>query len=63
MLNPESVILNLIQNLFRAGLFQHLIKSNKTDPEINSGQQNSIYNTVTMERGEKGDDYLNLLKK
>jgi hypothetical protein len=37
MLNPESVILNLVQNLFRAGLFQHLIKSNKTDPEINSG--------------------------
>jgi hypothetical protein len=36
MLNPESVILNLIQNLFRAGLFQHLIKSNKPDPEINS---------------------------
>jgi hypothetical protein len=27
MPNPESVILNLVQNLFRAGLFQHLIKS------------------------------------
>ncbi len=27
MLNPESVILNLIQNLFRAGLIQHLTKS------------------------------------
>jgi len=27
MLNPESVILNLVQNLFRADLFQHLIKS------------------------------------
>ncbi len=26
MLNPECVILNLVQNLFRAGLFQHLIK-------------------------------------
>jgi len=27
MLNPESVILNLFQNLFRASLFQHLTKS------------------------------------
>ena len=26
MLNPESVILNLVQNLFRAGLFQHLLE-------------------------------------
>jgi hypothetical protein len=26
MLNPESVILNLVQNLFRAGLVKHLIK-------------------------------------
>lgn len=25
MPNPESVILNLVQNLFRAGLFQHLV--------------------------------------
>ena len=24
MLNPESVMLNLFQHLFRAGLFQHL---------------------------------------
>ena len=24
MLNPESIILNLVQNLFRAGLVQHL---------------------------------------
>jgi len=45
MLNPESVILNLIQNLFRAGLFQHLIKSTgfetlkslDPDPETSSG--------------------------
>ena len=27
LLNPESVILNLVQNLFRAGLFQHFMKS------------------------------------
>jgi len=27
MLNPESVMLNLFQHLFRAGLFQYLIKS------------------------------------
>ncbi len=25
-LNPESVILNLVQNLFRTGLFQGLIR-------------------------------------
>jgi len=25
MLNPENVILNLVQNLFRTGLVQHLI--------------------------------------
>jgi hypothetical protein len=38
MLNPESVILNLIQNLFRAGLFQHLIKIIiLRDPETSSG--------------------------
>ena len=37
MLNPESVILNLIQNLFRAGLFQHLIKIIiLRDPETSS---------------------------
>jgi hypothetical protein len=27
MLNPESVMLNLFQHLFRAGLVQHLIRS------------------------------------
>ena len=27
MLTPESVMLNLFQHLFRAGLIQHLIKS------------------------------------
>ena len=27
MLNPESVMLNLFQHLFRAGLVQHLTKS------------------------------------
>ncbi len=27
MLDPESVILNLVQNIFRAGLFQHLNNS------------------------------------
>ena len=43
MLNPESVILNLVQNLFRAGLVQHLIKSStyetlkSLDPELNLG--------------------------
>jgi len=31
MLNPELVILNLFQDLFRAGLIQHL------DPETSSG--------------------------
>jgi hypothetical protein len=42
MLNPESVMLNLFQHLFRAGLIQHLVysvgyktmKSLDTDPEI-----------------------------
>jgi len=43
MLNPESVILNLVQNLFRAGLIQHLTKSRiyetlkSLDPESSSG--------------------------
>jgi hypothetical protein len=38
MLNPESVM-NLFRHLFRAGLFQHLIKQTlkSLDPEINSG--------------------------
>jgi len=38
-MNPESVMLNLFQHLFRAGLFQHLIKQTlkSLDPEINSG--------------------------
>jgi hypothetical protein len=42
MLNPESVMLNLFQYLFRAGLIQHLTKSRTyetlksldPDPEI-----------------------------
>jgi hypothetical protein len=34
MLNPESVMLNLFQHLFRAGLFQHKNKLNELrDPE------------------------------
>ena len=43
LLNPESVILNLVQNLFRAGLFQHFMKSTdyetlkSLDPESSSG--------------------------
>jgi len=31
MPNPERVILNLIQNLFRAGLFRHLTESNNNE--------------------------------
>jgi hypothetical protein len=34
MLNPESVMLNLFQHLFGAGLFQHPVKSRSCDPEI-----------------------------
>ena len=38
MLNPESVILNLIQNLSGAGSFQHLCEiSELRDPEPSSG--------------------------
>jgi hypothetical protein len=33
MLNSESVMLNLFQHLFRAGLFQHPVKSRSCDPE------------------------------
>jgi len=36
MLNPESVILNLFQNLVIAGLVQHL-KRRTLDPETRSG--------------------------
>jgi hypothetical protein len=32
MLNPESVILNLVQNLFRAGLIQPLTKPTHSTP-------------------------------
>jgi hypothetical protein len=34
MLNPESVMLNLFQHLFGAGLFQHPVKSRSCDPKI-----------------------------
>lgn len=34
MLNPESVIRNLVQNLFGAGSFQH---QNQANPETSSG--------------------------
>jgi hypothetical protein len=43
MLNPENVMLNLFQHLFRAGLIQHLTKSKtyetlkSLDPETSSG--------------------------
>jgi len=40
MLNPESVILNLVQNLFRAGLIQHLTKSR-------------IYETLKQVQGDR----------
>ena len=40
MLNPESVMLNLFQHLFRAGLFQHLINSR-------------IYETLKRVQGDK----------
>jgi hypothetical protein len=35
MVNPKSVILNLVQNLIRGGLIQHLNQG--TDPETSSG--------------------------
>ena len=34
MLNPESVMLNLVQHFFRAGPFQHLFLCLEGDPEI-----------------------------
>jgi len=37
MLNPESVILNLVQNLLGAGLVQHLALFRRWDPETSSG--------------------------
>jgi len=45
MVNPESVMLNLFQHLFRAGMVQHLgfvplaeiLKSSDPDPETSSG--------------------------
>jgi hypothetical protein len=42
MLNPESVMLNLFQHLFRAGLFQHPIKSKN-------------YETLKLFQGDKRD--------
>jgi predicted transcriptional regulator len=45
MLYPESVILNLIQNLFRAGLIQHLTKS-RTYETLKSKTLNLVLNQV-----------------
>jgi hypothetical protein len=43
MLNPERVILNLIQNLFRAGLFLNLI--NQTLKRV-QGDKNQLQQIV-----------------
>ncbi len=51
MLNPESVILNLIQNLFRAGLVQHL-----TEPgsyETLKRVQGDRINCETVSQGQR----------
>jgi len=46
ILNPESVILNLVQNLFRAGLFQHLVPNrHETLKRVQGDKKN--YDTVS----------------
>jgi hypothetical protein len=48
MLNPESVMLNLFQHLFRAGLFQHKIgsMSYETLKHLNISQNLKPYDII-----------------
>ena len=52
LLNPERVILNLIQNLFGAGLFQHLINSvsNETLNQV-QGDKGQLQHSPRRVRG------------